>query len=292
MFLLASAVVPRSFNRPWGITLMLYRTRSLATTLLSLALLSSGGAYAADLPVKAAAPVAEAPFFFVNDNRLTYAYEFTGSYPGLSNQTVAQTVAFTHFDAWAYGTNLINLQLIKYDHATPASPCPIFQRTGACAGATEFYGLIRSTFGFNQIFNTNAFSIGPLRNISFEVGADGEVMNTFLAPAKKDLVAGLQFAFDLPYKGFFNVAPLLYKEWNHNAFLTPSFVAAAGGPGIVDGNLDYRPTWVFFLRRSSSSPSAAAPAGMVRKARAHRLLSFRSRPSRRRPSNSTANPSD
>ncbi len=47
------------------------------------------------------------------------------------------------------------------------------------------------------------------RGISFEVGADGEVMDTLLAPAKKDLVAGLQFAFDLPYKSFFNVAPLL-----------------------------------------------------------------------------------
>ena len=41
---------------------------------------------------------------------------------------------------------------------------------------------------------------------------------TYLAPAKRDFVAGLQFAFDLPYKGFFNVAPLAYKEINHNAF--------------------------------------------------------------------------
>ena len=225
---------------------MFYRYNAIAAALLSFATLApinlAGAADLGAMPAKAK-PIVDVPFFFVNDNRLTYAYEFTGSYPGLSNRTVAQTVAFTHFDAWAYGTNFINLQLTKYDHATPASPCPIFQRGGVCAGATEFYGQIRSTFGFNQIFNTKAFSIGPLRNISFVVGADGQVMNTFLAPAKKDLVAGLQFAFDLPYKGFFNVAPLLYKEWNHNAFLTPSFVAAAGGPGILDGNLDYRPTW-------------------------------------------------
>jgi hypothetical protein len=217
---------------------MLRTVRSLAAV-ASIVVMSSGGASAADLPVKAARPIAEVPYFFVNDNRLTYAYEFTGSYPGLSNKTAVQTVAFTHFDAWAYGTNLINLQLSKYDSATPASPCPVLQRTG-CAGAAEFYGLIRSTFGFNQIFNTKAFSIGPLHNVSFEVGVDGGVMNSLLAPNKKAAVAGLQFAFDLPYKGFFNVAPLLYKEWNHNAFLTPAFVP---GAGILDGNVDYRPTW-------------------------------------------------
>ena len=60
--------------------------------------------------------------------------------------------------------------------------------------------------------------MGPLHNISFEVGADGKTENSFLAPAKRDFVAGLQFAFDLPYKGYFNVAPLAYKEINHNAF--------------------------------------------------------------------------
>ena len=134
--------------------------RSSAVALVSLISVWSGAALAADLQVKAAAPVTETPFFFVNDNRLTYAYNFTGSYPGLANKTASQVVAFTHFDAWAYGTNLINLQLIKYDQATPASPCPVLQRA-FCSGATEFYGLIRSTFGFNQIFDTKAFSVGP-----------------------------------------------------------------------------------------------------------------------------------
>ena len=79
-----------------------------------------------------------------------------------------------------------------------------------CAGATEIYGLFRSTFGFNEIFNTKAFTMGPLRNVSFEVGMDANTENNFLAPAKRDVVAGLQFAFDLPYKGYVNVAPLMY----------------------------------------------------------------------------------
>lgn len=214
-----------------------------AAAFTSVALILSDGSFAADLPVKVApgAPAMEAPFFFINDNRLTYAYLFTGAYPGSSNRTAQQVYAFTHFDAWAYGTNMVNLQLIKYDATTPASPCPVMQPRG-CAGATEFYGMIRSTFGFNQIFNTKAFNIGWLKNVSLQVGVDGETMNTFTAPNKRSVVAGLQFAFDLPYNGFFNVAPLVYKEWNHNSFFTPAFVSPAG-PGVTDGNLDFNPTW-------------------------------------------------
>lgn len=219
--------------------------RPRSAVLFSLAFLSSSAAFAADLPAKAPPPAPEVPFFFVNDNRLTYAYEPNAVDPGLTNKTAQQVYAFTHFDAWAYGTNFINLQLIKSDQADPAGPCPVLQPTG-CAGATEFFGLIRSTFGFNQLFNTKAFTVGPLQNVSFEVGAEGETKNQFLSPAKRALVAGLQFAFDLPYHGYFNVAPLMYKEWNHNAFLTPTFVAPAG-PGITDGATDFRPTWALEL---------------------------------------------
>jgi hypothetical protein len=72
----------------------------------------------------------------------------------------------------------------------------------SCAGASEIYGLFRSTFGWNQIFNTKAFNVGPLNNISFEVGMDANTENRYFGAAKRDVVAGLQFAFDLPYKGY------------------------------------------------------------------------------------------
>ncbi|MFG3757118.1 hypothetical protein, partial [Klebsiella pneumoniae] len=109
------------------------------------------------------------------------------------DRTAKQVFAFTHFDVWAYGTNFINLELLKSDSRDPASPClPTVGVANNCAGAMEFYGLFRSTFGWNQLFNTKAFSVGPLSNISFIVGADGETENQFLAPNKKDVVAGLQ----------------------------------------------------------------------------------------------------
>jgi len=214
-----------------------YKSLAVAAGLTVAAISSAFGADLPPMPVKAK-PIADVPFFFVNDNRLTYAYEFTATSPGTTDKTAKQVVAFTHFDVWAYGTNFINVELLKSDHADPAAPCVV--ANSGCAGATEFYGLARSTFGWNQIFNTKAFSIGPLSNVSFEVGGDVETENQFFAPAKKDLVAGLQFAFTLPYKGYFNVAPLFYKEWGHNTFLSASLI---GPGGIPDGNTDFNGTW-------------------------------------------------
>ena len=157
----------------------------------------------------------------------------------VNGNTAKQVYSFTHFDAWAYGTNFFTISLFKSGHNDPASPCvapgvTITGRPADCAGATEIYGLFRSTFGFNEIFNTKAFTMGPLRNVSFEVGMDANTENNFLAPAKRDVVAGLQFAFDLPYKGYVNVAPLMYWEFsNHNAFTQCGLF----GPGIPGTDL-------------------------------------------------------
>jgi hypothetical protein len=252
---------------------MSFRKTIYATAALAVAAVASAGlAGAADLPVKAAKPVKDLPFFLVIDDRVTFSYIFTGTDPGVfsakpgntgwNGNTAKQVYSFTHFDVWAYGTNFFTISAFKSDHNDPASPCTnaggfnsnvpggggfgsAFNPAG-CAGATEIYGLYRSTFGWNELFGTKAFSMGPLHNISFEVGADMNSENNYLAPAKRDWVAGLQFAFDLPYKGYINVAPLAYKEINHNAFnqCGTSFVGTI--PGVtcsIDGNTDYRVTW-------------------------------------------------
>src|SRR5579863_3436780 len=255
-----------------GADTMFHRARSLAATLLPLVFLTSGVTYAADLPIKATAkPVKDLPFFLVIDDRVTYSYIFTGTDPGAfsakpgntgwNGNTARQVYSFTHFDVWAYGTNFFTISTFKSDHNDPASPCTNagqitsntigggFATVAAnCAGATEFYGLVRSTFGWNEIFGTKAFSMGPLRNISFEIGADVEAENNYLATAKRDGVLGLQFAFDLPYKGYFNVEPLAYKEINHNAFnqCGTAFTGAGAIPGVTcsdDGNTEYHWTW-------------------------------------------------
>jgi hypothetical protein len=234
---------------------MSYRYKAIAAAVLSFAAIATVApislASAADLPVKVKPkPIADVPFFFVIDDRVTYSWMPHGTDPGVytfnpngtPNAYTAKSVySFTHFDAWAYGTNFFTISMFKSDHNDPANGCTFV--TDGCAGATEFYGLIRSTFGWNEIFNTHAFTMGPLHNISFEVGADGEAENNTLAPAKRDFVAGLQFAFDLPYKGYFNVAPLAYKEINHNAFTECGVGGILGVTCTLDGNTSYNTTW-------------------------------------------------
>jgi hypothetical protein len=253
---------------------MSYRNKVIAAALLSFATLAPASfASAADLPYKVKAkPVPDLPFFLVIDDRVTYSWMPKGTDPGMfsvkpggggfDGTTAKSVYSFTHFDAWAYGTNFFTISMFKSDHNDPASPCTNaggFQSNlpgGAgfgstfnpanCAGATEIYGLLRSTYGFNEIFGTKAFSMGPLHNISFEIGGDANSENNYLAPAKRDFVAGLQFAFDLPYKGYINVAPLAYKEINHNAFNQCGTGFAGTVPGVtcsVDGNTNFRTTW-------------------------------------------------
>ncbi|HYV32681.1 MAG TPA: hypothetical protein VEO53_16445 [Candidatus Binatia bacterium] len=246
---------------------MSYRIKAIAAAVLSLATLAPVSlAGAADMAVKAAKPVADLPFFLVIDDRVTFSWMPKGTDPGMfsvrpdgsiNGTTAKQVYSFTHFDAWAYGTNFFTISLFKSDHNDPANPCTnagvVFNpgtgiATGAnCEGASEIYGLFRSTFGWNEIFNTKAFTMGPLHNISFEVGMDANTENTYLAPAKRDVVAGLQFAFDLPYKGYFNVAPLVYWEFaNRNAFTQCGGGFAGPVPGVsclTDGNRSFNPTW-------------------------------------------------
>jgi hypothetical protein len=237
-----------------------------APALLLVALAPFSLARADDFPVKAVNPVHDVPFFLVNDNLLSYSYINSGTDPGvystgpngsIDGKTPKQVVTFTHFDVWAYGTNFFNISAYKSGQNDPATPCTnageITNPTAgfttvpaSCAGATEIYGFFRSTFGFNEILNTKAFTVGPLRNVSFAVGADANTENNYLAPAKRDLVAGLQFTFDLPYKGFFNVAPLYYKEINHNTFLQCGAGWNPNIPGLTcipDGNTNYKGTW-------------------------------------------------
>jgi hypothetical protein len=248
---------------------MSYRHGAIAAAALSVAMLvaPTGFASAADLPVKVKAkPVADAPFFFVIDDRLSFAWMPKGTDPGIfsrrpdgsiNSTTAKQVYNFTHFDAWAYGTNLFTISLLKSDHNDPANPCTnagvIFNPgTGigtpaSCEGATEIYGLFRSTFGWNELFNTHAFTMGPLHNVSFEVGMDANTENNYFSPAKRDVVAGLQFAFDLPYKGYFNIAPMMYWEFaNRSAFSQCGNGFSGPVPGVnclVDGNRSFKPTW-------------------------------------------------
>ena len=249
----------------------LFKTAIAAAAVSIAALASPGVASAADLPVKAVKKAPDLPFFLLIDDRVTYSYIFKAVQPGMwsrqpdgtiNSKTAKQVYSFTHFDIWGYGTNFFTISLFKSDHNDPANPCfnaglavnPFAGIVPAsCAGASEIYGLFRSTFGWNEIFGTKAFTMGPLHNISFEVGMDANAENRYFAAAKRDMVAGLQFNFDLPYKGYFNVSPLLYYEfYNHNGFAQ----CGSGFTGGRCGSLTASSTGAFSMRTRRSYHAA------------------------------------
>src|ERR1700749_4904497 len=170
---------------------MSLRNSAIAATALTLAALASTGlARAADLPTKAAKKPADLPFFPLIDARVTFSWMPKGTDPGvfsvrpdgsINAATAKQVYSFTHFDIWQYGTNFFTISMFKSDQNDPANPCTnsgvitsplagFATVLATCEGATEVYGLFRSTFSWNDIFGTKAFTMGPLHNISFEVG--------------------------------------------------------------------------------------------------------------------------
>ena len=176
-------------------------------------------------------------FFIVNDNSISYHYEFTGSNPG-SGVTGKNVITLNHFDVWSYGTNLVNVDWLRATNGstTPAAPCGFPNANTGCPGYTEWYGFIRSTLGWNQLFNTKVFSAGPLTNVSFMAGVDLNTDNTNLASRKRSIEGGVQFSFAAPYDGFVNVGVVAYKEWQHDG------IAAQLGTN-PSGNVNFNPTW-------------------------------------------------
>jgi hypothetical protein len=221
--------------------------RQLAAGILFLAVMAPAGVAGAqdtrNMPDEAKPPEA-VPFFLFIDNRGTFSYQSTAIQPGVTSKTAKQIFEFSHLDIWRYGTNLVIVDLLKSDHADPAAPClsPTGPTTG-CAGATEIYGLFRSTLAFNEILGTTTFSKGPLRDVSLLIGGDAQREDRYSSAYKHDVVAGLQLAFDLPYKGFLNVSPLYYKEANHNAYVQCDVGGIPGVTCLADGDISYRGTW-------------------------------------------------
>lgn len=212
----------------------------------------------------------DAPFFTYVDNRVSYSHIFgaidAGYYSfrqdgSINGKTDMDVLSFTHYDTWAYGTNFLKVGIYKSGPNDPAAPCTnagvitnpdpnggTFDVPASCDGGTDIYGLFRSTFGLNEIFNTKRFAVGPLSNVSLEVGGDADASNTYYASAKRMLVGGLQFSFNLPYKGYLNVAPLYKMERGHDAYTQCGSVFAGPSPACnVDGIMNFKDTWAIEL---------------------------------------------
>jgi nucleoside-specific outer membrane channel protein Tsx len=221
---------------------------------------AGGDAVAADAPspISSASPPS---LFTVNDNSIGTSYVFRGTDPG-AGPTPKVVMNFSHFDVWAYGTNFVSVDWLMATNAkpppfgAPAAPCDLDPPTTPerCPGYTEVYGLIRSTLGWNQLFDTRAFSIGPLTNVEFAFGVDLNWDNTTLKSQKRSIQAGLQFDFAMPYKGSLNIGAFVYKEWQNNGFARAFPFDPIPNPS---GHVDFDATWA--IEANYSQPLGFLP---------------------------------
>jgi hypothetical protein len=130
--------------------------------------------------------------------------------PGNGTPISKFILTLTHFDAYKYGTNFINIDALQSNGRDPAN--------NSTRGATEVYGIYRGNLSGNAVFNTKAFAFGPVADVRMEFGGDFNTKNTAFAPEKKLLIFGPNFSMDLP-KGFLNIGLHISKEWNNNGIV-------------------------------------------------------------------------
>ena len=207
-------------------------TRNLQILMAAGLALSTAPALAADLDTKKAAlapVVAPTSFFLFSDTQFSYRYQFPAAEPGVQivgadgrtrNRDIPKSIYnISHADAWAYGTNFFTLDILTSGSQDPAGTTNV---PGGFAqydyGATEAYGLYRGTLSLNALTGTKAFVVpGIIKDVSLAYGFDANTKNTAFGPKKRDVVGGLNFAFDVP-AGFLNASVHAYKEWNRNGF--------------------------------------------------------------------------
>ena len=207
--------------------------RGLAATVISLGLaglcsVAAAPAMSADLGDAAKAPVVveqKSPSFLLfSDTQVSYYHEFTAKEPGipatkgnpLNGRPIPKNVVnISHVDAWEYGTNFLSL-----DPKGFAFPNLGIQ-TGI--GATEAYGIYRGTLSGNAITGTKAFNVpGIVKDISLSYGTDLNSKDQAFGSEKRLVVAGLNFAFDVP-AGFLNLSVHASKEFNRNGIVPLPF---------------------------------------------------------------------
>jgi len=280
--------------------------RTLAAAALSLATLAPASyANAADLPVKAAKAAPEMPFFFVIDDRVTFSYIFhRGPDPACGRlirtarstpRRRRQVYSFHPLRRWAYGTNFFTISLFKSDqndvagpwHAgrghrvSPAGFWPLLP--AGCTGASEIYGLFRSTFGWNEIFNTKAFTMGPLHKHLVRKWVWMPHPRTDISVRPN---ATLLRVCSLPLicltRATSTLTPLVYWEFaNHNSFAqcgagwtvsnVPGVTCLAKRQHQLQADLGNRDQLLHgpgipAREHCSTSRSAAVPAGTARRA--------------------------
>lgn len=155
-------------------------------------------------------PALSSPFDWT-DNSVAYRYSPYFREPGISKNGKARdipkhVISLSHSDGWEYGGNLVILDILKSSSADPAK--------NSSDGAVELYGVLRSDFSIPRILGDRSFRLGPVKDVMIELGGDLNTKDTTFGSRKRMPVAGLAVALDVP--GYWTLAALWDKEWNHN----------------------------------------------------------------------------
>jgi hypothetical protein len=150
-----------------------------------------------------------------NDFYVSYRQIWFDKQPGYSKDVNEEAVNVSYANGWTYGSNFVNLDFENFDHTDGAnSVVPGAKR----ADSMEVYGIVRTTLSGDKIFNTKAFTFGPIRDVGLTLGGDFDTQDDQFASYKKLIVVGPQFDINVP-KGFWSIAIVATKEYNTNAYL-------------------------------------------------------------------------
>lgn len=151
----------------------------------------------------------EAHAFDFSATSIGYWYGWQFKEPGTDNgkDILQHNVYLSHADGYEYGTNFFNLNFTKWGPGNPAN--------NSNTGASEFYGVYRTTVSGNKVTNSTMFSWGPIKDVGLDAGFDLDSENTAFATGKYLVVVGTQLAVNLP-KGFWNIDLHFSHEWNNN----------------------------------------------------------------------------
>ncbi|WP_050465045.1 outer envelope protein [Herbaspirillum autotrophicum] len=132
------------------------------------------------------------------DNSVGYRYGTRFAEPFNTQDISKNIVNFTHSDGYKYGTNFLNVDVLKSDNKDDS--------------ATEVYVTYRSTLDIGKVFDKN-LGFGPVRGIGLTGGFDWNTKNdNSYASKKRMLVVGPTLMMDVP--GFLNISLLALFESN------------------------------------------------------------------------------
>jgi nucleoside-specific outer membrane channel protein Tsx len=160
------------------------------------------------------------------DNSISWRYGDKFREP-FNNQAISKSiVSLTHASGYRYGSNFLNIDVLKSDSKDPSSAT-------STSGAVEAYVVYRHTLDIGKISGRD-IRLGPVRGVGITGGFDFNAKGDAGYNSRKRMLAlGPTLMMDVP--GFLNVSLLALWESNN-----PSISAGAFNPGYPGQRYYYK----------------------------------------------------